>query len=147
MVAYSFAPVFAPQVAALTKRQTVRADRKRHARPGEHVQLYAGMRTIYCRKLVPIDPTCSLVTPIVIETSATADEIVQRIEVSGIPLYGGEIEMFARNDGFAVEHFGDDRFPHTGRRATARWNMGRFWEKTHGLGLFEGVLIMWEPVA
>ena len=35
MVAYSFAPQFRHQVAALSKRQTVRAYRKRHARPGE----------------------------------------------------------------------------------------------------------------
>lgn len=30
------------------KRQTIRADRKRHARPGEEIQHYRGMRTRQC---------------------------------------------------------------------------------------------------
>lgn len=39
MVAYSFRKRFGPPILAGTKAQTIRADRKRHARPGEEVQL------------------------------------------------------------------------------------------------------------
>ncbi|MGY0779836.1 S49 family peptidase [Azospirillum argentinense] len=62
MVAYSFRPRFIdPILAGLEpgpllpgmKRQTIRgaSGGKRHARPGELVQLYTGMRTRQCRKL------------------------------------------------------------------------------------------------
>ena len=37
MVAYSFNAIFEDQVARLLKLQTLRADRTRHARPGEPV--------------------------------------------------------------------------------------------------------------
>ncbi|MEJ0016825.1 MAG: ASCH domain-containing protein [Acetobacteraceae bacterium] len=45
MVAYSFKRDFAAPILAGIKRQTIRADRRRHARPGEVLQLYTGMRT------------------------------------------------------------------------------------------------------
>lgn len=64
MVAYSFHRMFAPDVEAMIKRQTVRAHRKRHARIGEPVQLYTGMRTKQCRKLVIPDPICHRVDEI-----------------------------------------------------------------------------------
>lgn len=49
MVAYSFKRRFAEPILAGAKRQTIRADRRRHARPGEELQLYTGMRTKSCR--------------------------------------------------------------------------------------------------
>lgn len=49
MVAYSFKREFAQPITERVKRQTVRADRKRHARVGETLQLYTGMRTRSCR--------------------------------------------------------------------------------------------------
>ncbi len=137
MVAYSFAPQFREQVSLLVKRQTVRAPRKRHARPGEPVQLYTAMRTRHCRKLVDHDPTCISVTPIEIAVSSLIDELIASIVVDGIPLARDEIEAFARDDGFAPELH--DR--------TARFNMGAFWAQTHGYGNFSGVLIKWEPSA
>jgi hypothetical protein len=52
MVAYSFQPQFVPKLQAGEKSQTIRAvGRKRHARPGEMVQIYTGMRTKHCQKL------------------------------------------------------------------------------------------------
>ena len=51
MVAYSFKKQFGPPILAGTKAQTIRADRKRHVRSGELVQLYTGMRTRQCRRL------------------------------------------------------------------------------------------------
>lgn len=62
MVAYSFKARFALDVATGKKMQTIRTDRKRHARAGEPVQLYTGMRTKACRKLIDPDPICVLST-------------------------------------------------------------------------------------
>jgi hypothetical protein len=44
MVAYSFKPSFLDDIAARVKRQTIRLPRKRHARPGEAIQLFTGSR-------------------------------------------------------------------------------------------------------
>lgn len=49
MVAYSFKARFAEPILAGTKGGTIRADRRRHARQGEEMQLYTGMRTKQCR--------------------------------------------------------------------------------------------------
>lgn len=54
MVAYNFADRFAGAVESGEKTRTIRkarAGKSRHARPGEIVQLYTGMRTADCRKL------------------------------------------------------------------------------------------------
>ena len=48
MVAYSFKRRFREPILAGSKQQTIRADRKRHARRGEALQLYTGMRTTQC---------------------------------------------------------------------------------------------------
>lgn len=64
MVAYNFMAKFAGDVAAGRKNFTIRADRERHAKPGEKVQLYTGMRTTNCRKLIDPDPICEKVEPI-----------------------------------------------------------------------------------
>ncbi|TIV45066.1 MAG: ASCH domain-containing protein [Mesorhizobium sp.] len=141
MVAYSFKAMFGHQVSSLTKRQTVRADRKRHARPGEPVQLYQGMRTIHCRKLVDPDPICSRVRSIEIAVSDLMPVAIVSIAIEGIPLQREEIELFCRADGFAPSCVRE--FWLLGE--TARENMGSFWLHHHGIGRFEGVLIEWEP--
>lgn len=139
MVAYSFAPQFVEAVSTLRKRQTVRADRKRHARPGEPIQLYAGMRTKYCRKLVQIDPIVLDVRHISIVLSPSASRIVLGIEINGIPLCGEEIEAFAAADGFDPDDLVDGY-------STPR--MGAFWLKHHpDVRVFEGVVIRWAPAA
>lgn len=145
MVAYSFNKIFADQVSSQTKRQTVRADRKRHARPGEAVQLYHGMRTRACRKLVDPDPVCSAVRTVEIVTTVLIEDMIASIWIDGLPLRSDEIEAFARADGFDVDAVGDWRWKCTGHRGSARWNMGHFWMTTHGAGRFEGVLIEWSP--
>ena len=68
MVAYNFMKQFADDVASGRKDFTIRGQRKRHARPGEPVQLYTGMRTKCCHKLVDPDPICLSVRPIVIKS-------------------------------------------------------------------------------
>ena len=57
MVAYSFKKRFADLIVDGRKCQTIRAHRRRHALPGERVQLYVGMRTKQCRKIID-DPLC-----------------------------------------------------------------------------------------
>ncbi|MBP0439460.1 ASCH domain-containing protein [Tianweitania sediminis] len=142
MVAYSFAPFFAQAVAALTKRQTIRAPRKRHARPGEPIQLYAGMRTRHCTKLLDKDPLCVAVRPIEISTSELLDAGIASITIGDWVLDAREIEALAQLDGFAPADFNQAAGTH---HSTARANMGAFWLKHHGVGRFEGVLIEWRP--
>jgi hypothetical protein len=56
MPAYNFQKQFAPLVQSGEKRQTIRTLGKRsHAQPGNKLQLYTGMRTKQCRKLVDPD--------------------------------------------------------------------------------------------
>lgn len=136
MVAYSFAPQFVEAVASLKKRQTVRALRKRHALPGERLQLYSGMRTRYCRKLVKVDPICTDVRRVAIDIAPANPLIVLSIEIEGVPLSADEIEAFAVADGFG------------GALADgyARQRMGLFWIKNHPAAqFFEGVVIRWRP--
>jgi len=116
MVAYSFKARFADLVESHVKRQTIRAvGKRRHARPGEALQLYTGMRTKQCRKLLP-DQVCLGVDNIVI--------------TEGAELFVGESlltypTLLARQDGFAS--FRD---------------FIEFFRTTHGLP-FAGVLIRW----
>ena len=132
MVAYSFNRQFHDDVENRIKRQTVRANRKRHARPGEPVQLYAGMRTRHCRKLVDPDPICTAVQIIEIAVLTDIRQRLGFITLDGITLDDDEIEAFAIADGF-----------HATTGATARQRMGRFWSIHHGPGLFDGVCIRW----
>ena len=119
MVAYNFQKQFAPLVERGEKTQTIRALRKtRHARVGERVQLYTGMRTKACRKLVEPDPVCVAVERVVI------DQFV--VLVDGRALSKRAANDFAKADGFLD-------FP-----AMRDW-----FKRTHELP-FEGVLIKWK---
>lgn len=61
MVAYNFQARFADAVERGEKRQTIRRKRANgHAKPGDIVQLYTGMRTSACRKLA--DAVCEVST-------------------------------------------------------------------------------------
>lgn len=126
MVAYSFRKQFDEPILSWAKRQTIRGHRKRHARPGEAVQLYVGMRTKYCRKLISPDPVCTSV-----------ETIRMDIPASGVGSFrigeGGESLL---TDEFAIA----DGFADAGE-------MTDFWRKEHGVGPFEGVLIRWEQAA
>ena len=64
MVAYNFQEQFVAAIVDGRKRQTIRAiGKKRHAEPGERIQLYTGMRQPGCRKIID-DPVCVLAMPI-----------------------------------------------------------------------------------
>ncbi len=121
MVAYSFKPRFAPKIAAGDKTQTIRAPRSgrgRHARPGEALQLYTGMRTKACAKIG--DSTCARVEPALIMPR-------KGVALDAGKLRARELDEFARADGF--EDFED---------------MSAFWETQHPeAAVFLGVLICW----
>lgn len=123
MPAYNFQKQFAPAVESGQKRQTIRAlGKRRHARSGEHVQLYTGMRTRACRKLLTPDPVCTGNHELVLE----GEEKLQAY-VDGFYVF--DMDGFARADGFKDAQEMRDWFKHT-----------------HGLP-FKGVLIQWEHPA
>lgn len=136
MVAYSFKPSFVLPISNGTKRQTIRLPRKRHARPGEDVQLFMGMRTRYCRKIIP-DPVCVGVDEVRPDLRGAdrrdPESFRDALQVNGIPVLGEEADAYARGDGFEgvlwVKPFA---------------HMVRWWLLTHGTVLFEGVAIRWE---
>ncbi|SDA13108.1 hypothetical protein SAMN02799622_00911 [Methylobacterium sp. UNC378MF] len=133
MVAYSFKKWFGPPILAGTKAQTIRAERKRHARPGELVQLYTGMRTRQCRRLG--ETPCLSVNPIRIELPrARRVPEVLIFDAEGALaehwLTARALQNFARADGFA--DFDE---------------LHAFWRAEHpGVDTFHGVLIRWQPL-
>jgi hypothetical protein len=127
VTAYSFKPMFAPRILDGTKRQTIRADRKRHARPGEQMQLYTGMRTKQCKLITRV--TCESVQPIRLSFSGRGGSAIIA-GGTGLEIIEN-LEEFARSDGFE------------------NWiAMRNFWWHEHGaFNGFEGVLITWRPIA
>jgi hypothetical protein len=124
MVAYSFQKQFRDPILSGTKRQTIRAVRKsRHARPGERLQLYTGMRTKYCRLIGTA--TCQTVSPITI--NFVKQSVSYEFGQGTTTVFPGGLDEFARGDGFAD------------------WAaMRAFWEKAHGSTTeFNGWLIRW----
>ena len=109
MVAYSFQKVFAPKIEIGEKTHTMRmprTGRSRHARPGEQLQLYVGMRTKHCRKIIA-DQTCTFSVPMLIKA-----ETVKGLTFIGIADESGrkpfiktfetpnDLDAFAVKDGF-----------------------------------------------
>lgn len=101
MVAYNFSIQFAPAILARVKRGTIRMPgRRRHARPGETIQLYTGLRTKAAQLLG--HARCGNATPIIINT------VAQRLDFlpDGAPQYAlihpGDLHAFAQGDGFAT---------------------------------------------
>lgn len=100
MVAYSFQRRFVPAIAEGRKTQTIRGQRKRHARPGERLQLYSGMRTRGCQKIIP-DPVCAGVWPIdLIFDDVANHKPVYCIERPEGDQVGIVDDAFAQADGF-----------------------------------------------
>ncbi|MBW8320631.1 MAG: hypothetical protein K0M49_02420 [Arenimonas sp.] len=141
MVAYGFKKFFAPQIVDLSKTHTIRGHRRRHAHVGEPVQLFTGMRTRHCVKIIP-DPTCIAVAPIVIMSSELVSDGIAYIEIDGRPLHRDEIEPFAISDGFDPARL-VGLAPPSLIGETASETMGRFWRSEHNGNRFEGVIIKW----
>lgn len=155
MVAYSFNRRFVPAIEAGSKRQTIRAHRRRHARIGEQLQLYTGMRTKACR-LIRDDVVCTRLDEVTFDlrelgqedappkTSRGLHDLVERyalpLRVNGMPIEGEARDAFAAQDGFmgwSIEKTGLELRPFAA--------MVLFWMAEHGAGLFEGMMISWEP--
>lgn len=126
MVAYNFQRRFAPAIAGGCKTHTIRPERRRHARPGEMLQLFTGMRSTSCVKIIP-DPLCLRIEPVRIDFDAEGK--IDQVQIDGQAVE--DLDQFALADGF--ESLAD---------------MSGFWTLQHGLlRAFEGVLIGWAPVA
>jgi hypothetical protein len=121
MVAYSFNLKFIGPIRAGSKTQTVRGDRKRHARAGEEVQLYTGMRTNHCRMIGTA--TCKSVESIRFDFEKQEVVIGGAAPIEDLP----DLDAFAASDGF--EDFRDLR---------------QFWRDNHsGVEQWSGILIRW----
>lgn len=156
MVAYSFNRRFVQAIESGIKSQTIRAPRRRHARPGERLQLYTGMRTKACR-LIRDDVVCSRLDEVRLDLRVLTDVpmpknsrqlcgIVETIDlpltINGIPIEGPDKDIFALHDGFlGWEITGEDA---DGISLPPFAAMVLFWMGSHGPALFEGVMISWE---
>jgi len=130
MVAYSFQKQFAAPILSGRKSHTIRAPRKRHARPGEALQLYTGMRTKVCRLVARA--TCEAVVPVTISFRGIGESTLgDSVALDGRTIADAQgLDAFAQSDGF------------TGWR-----EMRDFWEEQHGpLAQFHGVLIRWRDM-
>ena len=121
MVAYSFRPRFVEPIRTGFKRQTIRADRKRHACPGEELQLYTGMRTKHFRLIARA--TCESITPITLSFAFRGAILVDKQKWY-------DLDNFAVLDGFLD------------------WDdLCAFWREEHGvISEFTGVRITWRPL-
>lgn len=153
MVAYSFRPQFVKPITVglgipwlnhfsvdvtstvTPKRQTIRAvGRRRHAKAGDELQLYTGMRTKSCRLIGRA--RCRDVRDIVITfgklsgISVGGTENLDGSKQREAHYQGAGLDAFARTDGFES------------------WrHMVEFWKHEHGsLSSFTGVIIEWEPI-
>ncbi len=97
MVAYSFQRRFIDPIVTGSKCQTIRAEgARRHAMPGKVLQLYFGMRTKYCRKIIP-DQVCVRCDSVLLDFGP-----VRSVVIGGrTKLYSvGDLDRFAVCDGF-----------------------------------------------
>ena len=119
MVAYSFHPQFVPYILNGLKAQTIRADRKRHVRVRETMQLYTGMRTKQCRLIG---------TAICFDTWVITINLPDNSVTIGSETLRGwdKLDPLAHRDGF------------DGWLA-----MRAFWLDNHKVSVFSGVLIRW----
>lgn len=135
MVAYSFHKMFAQPILDGSKPHTLRGPRRRHARPGEEIQLYTGMRTRHCRLIarVSCDRFCGIYLKFSEYQAFYVFDVVE--QEPGSWRRRGELEpisdpeSFARSDGFANLEA-----------------MARFWWDVHGLRSWEGFLVGWLPI-
>jgi hypothetical protein len=110
MVAYSFKPRFAEPIRSAVKRQTIRAPRRRHAIVGDRLQLFTGMRTKQCQKIM-MDPVCIGTRRVLVSWSGSSliQVCVMPIHEEPDALFGDfalspdDFDAFAVKDGFANE--------------------------------------------
>ena len=118
MVAYNFKAQFELPIRTGRKCGTIRAiGRRRHARPGEMLQLYTGLRT----KNVRLVARTQCLSTHLIGMRFSAPKIIVR----GVGLIA-DLVGFAQGDGF-----------------TDFEDMARFWRDVHGVQSFRGLWIRW----
>lgn len=129
MVAYNFQPRFELSIVTLAKLGTIRAaGRRRHAQPGDALQLYTGMRTRGCRLIAR---ACCERSDIIRMSFENDFVQIERETFRPGKVFVDEIVIedldgFARGDGFAG------------------WSeMKAFWLETHGPNDFGGRWIQW----
>lgn len=127
MVAYSFKPSFVPLIVSGIKQQTIRLPRKRHARPGEDLQLFHGPRM---RPVRIGGSICLSTSDVRLDFKRDTVLIGQVAELQG----DDQLNAFATRDGFGNSHSG-----------IPPWEfMARWWSITHpDQPIFAGVLIDW----
>ena len=124
MVAYSFKPQFVAPILAGRKAQTIRAPRRgnsHHARPGDRLQLYRGMRTSSCELI--LRTICTEHHLVTLRWRPIVEVLIGREK-----LPTSRLDDFAQGDGF-------DDFE----------AMERFWAETHRVDCFAGELMRWKP--
>lgn len=121
MVAYNFKRQFVRPILDGAKAHTIRADRKRHARPGEQVQLYWGLRSKHATLIARA--TCASALPIRLNFNMDAVVIEGRPHI----VRPKALDLFARSDGF------DD------------WaGLRKFWHQEHDApSSWSGVIVSW----
>lgn len=126
MVAYSYKRRFVQPILDGTKVHTIRGDRKRHARPGEVMQNYWGMRTKGCFLICA--PICDRVSEIYIDLAGGLVRYVYDRMVTH--QRAPALDAFARRDGFEC------------------WaDLKEFWRKENdATSWFKGVIIFWKPI-
>lgn len=130
MVAYSFNPRFVEPIRQGLKTQTIRAQGlRRHARPGEMLQLYSGMRTAHCQRILPDTPCLEVMKIMIVFATGIADGLpmIAKVRTDGITVR--DVDAFAIRDGF-----------------TDREDMSAFWRQHHPEAVHEGfcgILIEW----
>lgn len=128
MVAYSFQREFIEPTWSGRKRHTIRAvGKRRHARPGDKVQHYVGMRTKQCRLFAR--SVCDVTLPIRLTFSRKPSE--DFVQIEGKPVISGaDLDAFAQSDGFES------------------WAAMRvFWKVKHGNSAwFDGVIVYWKDM-
>lgn len=124
MVAYSFNQRFEIAIREGWKTQTIRAGRLRHAKPGELLQLFVGMRTASCRRICE-DVRCTDVMLIQIDFDTEGE--IDCIMTDHVRVR--DVDAFAVRDGF-----------------TDASDMAAFWRRQNGQRPdtnFTGYLIEW----
>ena len=117
MVLYGFKNQFAPLVANGSKVHTIRDYRKddRHAKPGDRLQLYTGLRTKQCKKLLDPDPVCWDVFDINIKS------ISRLVVINGEQATVGEVAQLIQGGGFVLAFDFWDFFPTAEPRKLICW--------------------------
>lgn len=124
MVAYSFKKQFIAPIRDETKAQTIRADRARHARESETLQLYTGMRTKQCMLIGTA--ICTAALPIRFDFQRPSIELPGRRPITRANGWRA-LNRFAIADGFE------------------NWEaLHAFWAREHDVTTsWSGILIRW----